>query len=225
MKEQAVRVHSALTLVLTKMVDSCNGEGGHYFDPIQKLCRQLAVTLKTFSHYGSVIDAKFIKNIYHASTLHDIGKAGIADTILHKSGKLTRQEFEIIKTHPIIGANMLKTLASYYPKNSFFHMGITIAQFHHEKWNGSGYPDGLSEEAIPLAARIMAVADVYDALRSKRCYKPAYSHGEARKIIIQGTGTHFDPAIIRAFLEIEDQLAALYTKRKPAMTGGSVKNN
>jgi len=156
--------------------------------------------------YKGYIDKKYISNIYHSSPLHDIGKVGISDQILLKPGKLTLQEFDIMKSHTIIGGKTLED-AEKQLKNktkSFLSMGKNIAYCHHEKWDGSGYPFGLKETEIPLSARIVALADVYDALTSKRVYKEAMSHTVARDIIVQSSGKHFDPTVVEAFLKLED---------------------
>ncbi len=145
-----------------------------------------------------------------ASTLHDIGKVGIPDSILHKPGKLTSQEFEIMKNHTNIGANTLLEVKKKYPDSKFLELGINITLYHHEKWDGSGYPHGLRGENIPLSARIMAIADAYDALRSKRVYKEAYSHEKSLEIIKQGKGTHFDPEIVDVFIENEAEFNNIF---------------
>ncbi len=136
-----------------------------------------------------------------ASPLHDIGKVGIPDAILLKPARLTPEEFEIMKTHVEIGYQTLISVEKHYPNNAFIRMGTDIARYHHEKWNGSGYLHGLSGEAIPLSARIMAVADVYDALRSKRVYKPAYPHERCVEIIAEVRGAHFDPPLVSLFMK------------------------
>ena len=141
-----------------------------------------------------------------AGLLHDVGKVGIRDSVLLKPDKLTLEEFETMKHHAVLGARTLEEVRSKYPKNAMINMGIAIARSHHEKWDGSGYPDGLAGEDIPLSARIMAVADVYDALRSKRCYKLGFSHERSCAIILEGSGTHFDPSVVEAFNELEDQI-------------------
>ncbi len=147
----------------------------------------------------------FPYNIFYASALHDIGKVAVPDAILNKPAKLTQEEFEQIKAHCVLGANVLKKVIAKHPGNEFVVIGEQIARYHHEKWNGTGYPYGISGVDIPFAARLVAVADVYDAMRAKRQYKPALSHEEAKAEIIKGNGTHFDPAIVELFLETEDQ--------------------
>jgi putative two-component system response regulator len=155
--------------------------------------------------YRRVIDEDFIEAIYAASPLHDIGKVGIPDHVLLKAGKLDLAEWEIMKTHAVIGGATLRAVDEEHPGNILIRMGIDIAEAHHEKWDGSGYPHGLRAESIPIAARILALGDVYDALTSKRCYKKAFSHEDARLIIEQGSGRHFDPDVVDAFLGIEPE--------------------
>ena len=159
----------------------------------------IAERLKALSYHADIIDDTYIDNIHMASPLHDIGKVGIPDAILLKPGKLTPAEFEIMKTHTILGFDTLSQVQKRYTHNSFLKMGMEIAKYHHEKWDGTGYPEGLSGEKIPLSARIMALADVYDALRSKRVYKEAFSHEESCAIIEEGSGKHFDPLLIKIF--------------------------
>jgi len=138
--------------------------------------------------------------------LHDIGKVGIPDSILLKPGKLSAEEYEMMKKHTIIGADTLAEVRDKYPDNRFLKLGISIARYHHERWDGTGYPEGLSGTAIPLSARIMAIVDVYDALRSNRVYKEAYSHEESLSIIKEGRNKHFDPVIVDVFVENEAEI-------------------
>jgi putative two-component system response regulator len=145
-----------------------------------------------------------IELLYKSAPLHDIGKIGIPDRILLKPGRLTPEEFEIMKTHAAIGKDSIQAAEQLVGMpDSFLRFAKEIAGSHHEKWDGSGYPEGLAGEAIPLSARLMALADVYDALISKRVYKEAFSHEVARNLIVQGRGTHFDPAVIDAFIALE----------------------
>jgi putative two-component system response regulator len=152
------------------------------------------------------VDERFIETIYWASPLHDVGKVAVPDQVLCKQGKLSDEEFEVMKSHTLRGSETLRLVTESYPDNDFIKMGLAIARSHHEKWNGTGYPDGLAGEEIPLAARIMAVADVYDALTSKRCYKEAMTHQQATSIIVADSGTHFDPSVVEAFLEIASEV-------------------
>ena len=155
------------------------------------------------------MDGDYIQLLYMTSPLHDIGKVGIPDSILLKPGPLTTEEFEIMKQHTIIGSKTLDAAAAAHPEAKFLCMARDIARSHHERFDGSGYPDGLAGEDIPLCGRIVALADVYDALTTKRVYKPAFSHENAREIILDGMGSHFDPDIVRAFLQNEDRFVEI----------------
>ena len=188
---------------LSMLAESRDHNTGHHIERTQTFSKILAEKMRENLRYAESINDAFIENIYHASPLHDIGKVGIPDNILLKPGKITPEAYEIMKAHTIIGANTLQTARSKYPKNAFLNMGIAIARSHHERWDGSGYPDGLVGEDIPLSARIMAVSDVYDALRSKRPYKPAFTHKKCCEIIMEGAGRQFDPAVINAFTAVE----------------------
>ncbi len=196
-------------VAMANLAEHRDEETGQHIKRTQNFCRLLAEHLGTHSDYKDGIDEAFMGSIYQAAPLHDIGKVGIADNILLKPGKLTAEEFEIIKTHTLIGANTLKGVQEEYPNNAFINMGVDIARSHHEKWDGSGYPDGLKGEDVPLCGRIMALADVYDALRSKRPYKPAFSHEKSFGIIMEGAGQHFDPRVVEAFKSLEDEFARI----------------
>ena len=164
------------------------------------ITQELAVNPK----FSGRIDQQYIDDIYQSSILHDIGKVGTPDALLLKPGELTKEEFDIIKRHTLMGGNAIKAIEAQIEGKSFLAMGREIAFNHHEKWDGSGYPRGLKGEAIPLSARIIALADVYDALTTKRFYKEAYSHAKSKKMIIELKGTHFDPEIVNAFLAMQD---------------------
>jgi putative two-component system response regulator len=154
--------------------------------------------------YANSVSEAFIDCIKHASPLHDIGKVAIPDSILLNPGKLTAEEFEVMKSHTVIGAENMQTVYNKYADNHFIGMGIEIALYHHERWDGKGYPDGLVGRNIPLSARIMAVADCYDALRSNRCYRKGFDHEKVKEILLEEDGTHFDPEVIKAFLALEE---------------------
>ncbi len=188
---------------IAHLAEKRDNETGLHLIRTRDYCRLLAGWLSNQTKYGDIITDDFIRIIYEASPLHDIGKVGIPDSILLKPGKLTGAEFEIIKQHSAIGAETLQEVEEIYPSNLFIALGTQIARSHHEKWNGKGYPDGLAGENIPLAARIMALSDVYDALRSKRPYKEPFSHRKSIEIIAGERGNHFDPNIVDAFLSLE----------------------
>jgi putative two-component system response regulator len=155
------------------------------------------------------IDPELIRLIFLTSPLHDIGKVGIPDAVLRKPGRLNAAEFEIMKTHTTLGAETLDAALVRFPEARFLHVARNIAAAHHERWDGSGYPLGLAGEQIPLCARVVALADVYDALTTRRCYKEAYSHLVARSIIETDSGKHFDPRVVAAFLAAEEEFLAI----------------
>jgi putative two-component system response regulator len=200
----------ATIFALARLAESRDDETGRHLERVREVCRLLALRLREHSPYASQIDEVYIRNLHQSSVLHDIGKVGISDVVLLKPGRLTAEEYEIVKAHPLIGARTLEAVHLQYPRNAFLEMGIAIARSHHEKWDGTGYPEGLEGERIPLCARIMGLADVYDAMRSKRVYKEAASHEETRETILRDGGTHFDPVIVEAFLAVEAELRAYY---------------
>jgi len=202
----------ATIMALSKLAEVRDDDTGTHLERTRIFCQLLAQQVRNRPAYAAVIDEAFIDNIFHASPLHDIGKVAIRDAILLKPGKLTPEEFAIIKTHTLLGAATLQSVHDRYPQNAFITMGIQVARAHHEKWDGSGYPDGLVAEAIPLCAQIMAVADVYDALRSARCYKQAFSHLQGCEIIVAGSGKHFAPWIVDDFVTLEEQFERIHAE-------------
>lgn len=179
---------------LADLAEKRDKETGKHLFRIQNYCRFIAEILSVQEKYKELIDDTFIENVYYSSPLHDIGKVGIEDRILLKPARLTPDEMAVMKTHTLIGAEVLKG-------PTFLQMGRDIAHYHHEKWDGTGYPEGLKGEGIPLSARIMALADVYDALVSKRVYKEAFGQETAESIIKEEIGFHFDPDIGIVFME------------------------
>lgn len=186
---------------LVKLAESRDDETGAHVERTAELCKLMALYLRENPKYSNIIDNEYIDNIYKASPLHDIGKVGIPDKILLKKGRLSKEEFEIMKSHVEVGHETLKEVYSKYGANTFLKMGMDITRYHHEKWDGTGYPSGIKGEEIPLAGRIMAIVDVYDALRSKRVYKEAYSHAKSMKLIKDNRGKHFDPELVDVFIE------------------------
>jgi len=197
----------AILIAVTKLAEYRDDETGHHIERTRMFCSILAGRLRRQPPWDEIVTGDYVENIFRAAPLHDIGKVGIPDCILLKPGKLTPEEFEIMKTHSIIGASTLQTVQSRCPNSILVSMGIAIARSHHEKWDGSGYPDGLAGDNIPPSARIMALADVYDALRSKRPYKPPFTHEKSLEIIQGGAGRHFDPAVVDAFSAAEFEFA------------------
>jgi response regulator RpfG family c-di-GMP phosphodiesterase len=193
----------ATILGLAKLAEYRDKGTGLHLERIRDYTKALAEALAGRQAYKGYITKEYIDDIYSSSILHDIGKVGIPDSILLKPAKLTPVEFEIVKRHSVLGGDILKAVESGIMGRSFLALGKEIAYYHHERWDGTGYPDGLKGENIPLSARIVALADVYDALTSKRPYKEAYTHERARKIIINERGRHFDPDVVDAFVARE----------------------
>jgi putative two-component system response regulator len=191
---------------LAKLAECRDNDTGKHLDRMREYAKLLACELSTYPEFESVVDEQFIELLYLTSPLHDIGKVGIPDSVLTKPGKLTTEEFAVMKTHTVIGGETIRATAAAYPQASFLKMAMDVVLYHHERWDGTGYPEGLAATNIPLSARIVAVADVYDALTSKRVYKAAYDHESASKIIIDGKGTHFDPTLVDAFIRIQDAM-------------------
>ena len=184
---------------LVKAAESRDDDTGKHIERTALFCKLIAEKLYEAELYPYTVDRIYPENISKASPLHDIGKIGIKDSILLKPGRLTPEEFEIMKTHVNIGYETLVSACKMYSGNEFLKIGTEIAKYHHEKWDGSGYIYGLSGNGIPLSARIMALSDVYDALRSKRIYKEPFSHEKAYDIIFRGRGSQFDPVLVNIF--------------------------
>lgn len=189
---------------LANLAETRDNETGGHIRRTQYYVKVLSETLRKHEKFRDILDDATIELIYKSAPLHDIGKVGVPDTILLKPAKLTSDEFEIMKKHTVYGRDALLKAEAGLGSNSFLRFAREIAYTHHEKWNGTGYPVALREEEIPVSGRIMAIADVYDALISKRVYKESMTHTRAREIITEGKGTHFDPIMVEAFLEIEE---------------------
>lgn len=194
---------------LAKLAESRDPETGAHLERVRDYCRVIAEHLSKDSAYRDVVDGQYVETIYLTSPLHDIGKVGIPDNVLLKPGRLTDEEFEHMKLHTTIGAETLESAAKEHPEAVYLKMARDIALTHHERFDGKGYPGGLVGEEIPLCGRIMALADVYDALTTKRVYKEAFSHEKARSIILDEENKHFDPDIVSAFVEHEDKFIAI----------------
>lgn len=208
---QITSAQIATIFAMSKLAESRDPETGAHLERMREYCRLIAETLSQNKRYEMIVDRQFIDNIYAASPLHDIGKVGVPDNVLLKPAKLDDPEWEVMKCHPIIGAETLRAVDRQHPGNNFIKTGIAIAEFHHERWDGTGYPYGLRGDRIPLEARILALGDVYDALTSRRCYKEPFSHSNSREIILEGAGKHFDPEIVNAFVEVESEFIRIRT--------------
>jgi putative two-component system response regulator len=194
---------------LGKVAESRDAETGAHLDRISSYCRILANRLFDEQREGYEIDEKYVQLIQRTSPLHDIGKIAIPDCILLKPDRLTENEFEIMKMHTVMGARMLDAAVREFPNAEFLRMAKEIALSHHERFDGKGYPLGISGKMIPLCGRIAALADVYDALTTRRSYKEAYSHSYAKSVITEQSQGQFDPVIIEAFLAEEKQFTRI----------------
>jgi putative two-component system response regulator len=194
---------------LARLAESRDNDTGDHIDRMRSYAFELAQVLRNHPDFSEIVDDHFVREIYQSCPLHDIGKVGIPDCILLKPGKLTDLEFEIMKTHSSLGGDTLRAPDEQSGVASFLTMGRDIAYHHHEKWDGSGYPFGLAGDDIPVSARIVALADVYDALSTKRPYKEPFSHEKCKAIVLEGHGKHFDPRVADAFLECEDHFVKI----------------
>lgn len=197
-------IHALLGLLEIRNIESAN-----HTKRTQWMMKILCEHLKDKDPYRSILTDSYINELFSTAPLHDIGKVGIPDSILLKPGKLTPEEYEIMKTHTTLGVNALRHEAELADRVSFIKTAIEIVATHHEKYDGSGYPNGLKGDEIPLSGRLMAIVDVYDALRSKRVYKPPIGHEQALEIINDEKGRHFDPRIVKAFFDIEESISRI----------------
>lgn len=203
--EEIAMIQDVTIMAMASLAETRDNETGAHIRRTQNYVRSLALALRGHPRFDEYLTNEVIDLLYKSAPLHDIGKVGIPDAILLKPGKLTAAEFEIMKTHTTLGRDAILVAERRLAlPNSFLRFAREIAYSHQEKWDGSGYPQGLTEESIPLSARLMAVADVYDALISKRVYKPAFSHEKAIEIITEGRGSHFDPDMVDAFVMIAE---------------------
>jgi putative two-component system response regulator len=201
----ALETTSMMLFSLAKLAESKDADTGCHLERIRNYTKILATELMKTPEIRAMAPPRFPDLLYETSPLHDIGKVAIPDHVLLKPGSLNDAEWQIMKRHAETGAETLNAALQKYPGREFLRIARDIAWAHHEWWDGQGYPRGLKGEDIPLAARIMAVADVYDALTMKRVYKTAMTHEVARGIIVKENGTHFDPQVVEAFLAVEEE--------------------
>ena len=214
---EIINVRDTAVFALAKLAESRDTETGEHLERLRTYSQILAEQLSKEGPYTHLIDDQFLEDMYRSSPLHDIGKVGIQDAILLKPGRLTPEEFEIMKTHAEIGARTLDEAITKTKGGGFLTMAAEIARYHHERFDGTGYPQGLAGLEIPLAARIVALSDVFDALSSARVYKPAFAPEEVRRTIESESGKHFDPAIVNAFrARYDDFLQVMQSSRQKA---------
>lgn len=208
---EVMAIQDVTIMAMASLAETRDSDTGNHIRRTQHYVKVLAQHLRKHPRFASVLDDdRYIALLFKSAPLHDIGKVGIPDRILLKPGKLTFEEFEIMKTHTTLGRDAIQAAEEHLGmKVEFLNLAKEIAYGHQEKWDGSGYPQGAAGEAIPVGARLMAVADVYDALISRRVYKEGMPHEKAAAIIVQGRGQHFDPDIVDAFVAVQDQFQAI----------------
>ena len=204
----------AVIMALGSINEYRDNETSGHAHRTQYFVQEIALELRKQGHYKDLLTDTYIELLYKSAPLHDIGKIGIPEAILMKKETLSIDEFELIKTHASIGERIIASIIASIGSTEFLQVAMEIAGSHHEKWDGSGYPRGLSQEVIPLSARLMGVADAYDALTSNRAYRTSMTHAQAMKIIVAGKGSFFDPIIVDAFMNIADKLMQ-YSQKEP----------
>ncbi len=214
------KMQDAIIMAMASLAETRDNETGNHIRRTQNYVAALARQLKDLPRFSSELTDENIELLYKSAPLHDIGKVGIPDNILLKPGKLTSEEFEVMKLHTNYGRETILSVERYLGEsNEFLRFAREITYSHQEKWDGSGYPENLSGDAIPISARLMAVADVYDALISRRVYKPAFTHEEAIDIMRKGRGSHFDPDILDVFLKIADEFREIAMRYRESEAG------
>jgi len=198
-----IRIEGQEEIILTmiKMAGARSGETGAHLDRVRAYARILAYDLASTKPELNLSHSR-AEDIARVSPLHDIGKVAIADDVLHKPGRLSDEEMERMKSHTVIGGAILKDIQER-TGSSYLQLAFEVATYHHERWDGSGYPEGLAGEDIPLSARIVTLADVFDALTSSRCYKDAFAYQKAKELVLLARGRHFDPMVVDAYLRHE----------------------
>lgn len=205
-KTEEIRGTRDLALMtLAKLAESRDSETGFHLERMAEYSRILAKAAREEGPYHDVVDEEFISWVFKSAPLHDIGKVGIPDAILRKPGPLDSEETEVMRRHTTIGGDTLRSVLNVFSGTSFMNMAMEICYYHHERWDGAGYPNGISGKEIPLAARIVAIADAYDAITSQRPYKRALPHAEAVRRIVVDSDKHFDPALVEAFMRCQEE--------------------
>ena len=200
------KMQNALIITLADLVESRDENTGQHIKKTAAYVKIILEEMQREGLYPEQMTDKFVEDVYKSAPLHDIGKIAVPDSILNKPGKLTKEEFDIMKTHTTAGGKILSSIIEMVPESHYLYEAKNLATYHHERWDGKGYPTGLAGENIPLSARIMAVADVFDALVSKRSYKEGFPLDKAMNIIIEERGTHFDPTLVDVFVAAKEKV-------------------
>ena len=206
------RYHNEMVMSFATLVENKDGSTGGHIKRTTAYVKLLAEELSARGYYTDILTKDYIQNLCQAAPMHDIGKIAVPDVVLQKPGRLTQEEFGIIKKHTVDGGKIIEETYGHLGDKEYTEMAYQVAKYHHEKWNGNGYPEGLKKYEIPLCARIMAVADVFDAVSEKRCYREAMPLEQCFEIISGGSGQDFDPAIAKVFLEIRDKVEHIHEK-------------
>ncbi|MGN0678724.1 MAG: HD domain-containing phosphohydrolase [Oscillospiraceae bacterium] len=209
LKELSHYYHETV-LSFANLVENRDKNTGGHIRRTAKYVELIAEELKRMGVYKNVLTKDYVDNLINAAPMHDIGKIAVPDAVLQKPGKLTDEEYAIMQTHAEVGGNIIQETFSNLGNEDYCLMAYRVARHHHEKWNGKGYPDGLTQVDIPVCARIMAVADVFDAVSERRCYRDAMPLDRCFKIIEEGSGKDFDPLVVEAFLNIRDKVEAVH---------------
>ena len=207
---EVARYHEEMVMGFSTLVESKDGSTGGHVKRTTAYVELLAEELRNRGQYREILTKDYISNLCKAAPMHDIGKIAVPDVVLQKPGKLTDEEFEIIKQHATNGGRIIKETFGNLGDKQYTKIAYQVAKYHHEKWNGRGYPEGLIRDEIPLCARIMAVADVFDAVAEKRCYRDAMPLEKCFAIIEEGSGQDFDPVVAEVFLSIKDKVKEIH---------------
>ena len=208
-------MHENLIITMADLVESRDQDTGDHIKNTAAYTQIIMDELRREGHYTDLLTDQFVADVVRSAPLHDIGKIRIPDAVLNKPGKLSDDEFALMKKHTVYGGEIIEKTRSASADVSYLNVAKDLATYHHEWWNGRGYPEGLKGGEIPLSARIMAVADVFDALVSRRCYKPGFTFEKSMDIIREESGTHFDPLVAGAFLNASDEVReVLYQRRQ-----------
>ena len=210
---ELTRFHGEMVMGFSTLIENRDDSTGSHVKRTTLYVKLLAEELRRHGFYRSVLTKDYMNNLLKAAPMHDVGKVAVPDAILRKPGRLTAEEFEQMKQHAAKGGEIIRQTFGRLGNEQYMEMAYAIARHHHEKWNGNGYPDGLSGEDIPLCARIMAVADVFDAVSEERCYRAALPLEQCFAIIKEGRGRDFDPLLVDVFLGAQDKVRAIWEQK------------
>ena len=216
---ELIQYHEEVIYAFADVIEGRDGSTGEHVKRTVAYVGLIVEALRENGIYAECLDNEYLDFLMRAAPMHDFGKIAVTDTVLQKPGRLTSDEYEVMKTHTVRGADMIKASLASLEEPGYITIAWQVARHHHERWDGSGYPDGLYGEQIPLCARIVAVADVFDAVSQDRCYRDAMSLDESFAIIEQGAGTQFDPLIAKVFLQLRDKVEAVFYQFQEGMNG------